>query len=133
MPQMEPLVLTDRAATPVDHEFNPRGKDKGIATYAESTGIPIGDRRITISDPRFSNGRARVSVKLAWPVVQDNVVGGVSAPTIVRTNYVDLAFNWAQESSLQERDDVVAMIYDLLRRDDNPVFGETAINLEGQY
>lgn len=133
MPQMAPLVLTDRASPPVDHTFNPRGKEGGVATYAESTGVPLGDRRVTVRDPVFTNGRAKVTIKMAFPVLQANTVGGVTAYSILRTNYVDLVCNFDQSSTLQERDDMVGQLYDLIRRDDNEVVGETLINLSGQY
>lgn len=133
MPQMAPLVLTDRASPPVDHVFNPRGKEGGVATYAESTGVPLGDRRITMRDPVFSNGRAKVTIKMAFPVIQTTVVSGVAANTVLRTNYADLVFNFDQSSTLQERDDMIGQLYDMIRRDDNPVVGETLINLSGQY
>jgi hypothetical protein len=134
MPQIEALVLTDRDATPDDHTFNPRGIDSGVATYVESvTGVPIADRRITVSVTKpSSNGRVKVNVKVTLPVVQNVEVVGVTKPTIVRTNYADLTFNYDTTSSTRERDDLVAFVEGLLAWTDNPL-SATIVDLEGLY
>lgn len=132
MPQLTPIVLTDGAATPVNHTFNPREITGGVATLVESTGVPLGERRLTLSQNRSASGRVKPIAKLVFPVIQDAVINGITKPTVVRQSYVDLTFNFDGASSLQERKDVVAMVRSLL----DPAKADVQkflIDLEGLY
>lgn len=62
MPQLQNIVLTDRATTPVNHTFVPRDIDRnGVATVVESTGVPVGENQLSISLTRTPEiGRAHV-------------------------------------------------------------------------
>lgn len=132
MPQLAALVIKDAATTPVDHTFNPRSIEGGVATLVESTGVPIGESRISFSQTRNSSGRIRALVKLAIPVVQDSTVGGITRPTVVRTNYADLTFNFDASSSTQERKDLVKFVNDMLASSKTMV-QSTLVDLEGLY
>lgn len=132
MPQLTSVILTDEQSTPVDHTFAPRSIESGVATLVESTGVPLAERRISFSQTRSASGRIRATVKLALPVTQDVTVGGITKPTLVRTNYVDMTFNFDLTSSTQERKDVVGMVMDMLKPDQTMVRG-ALVNLEGIY
>lgn len=108
MPQLQNLVLTDRAGTPVNHTFTPKGKPNGIAQVVKSDGVPIGDWIYTIGT-RKSADRRKVTLKLAVPVVETQTVNGIDTPKIVRTSYVNMEFNFAATSTTQERANVVGM------------------------
>lgn len=110
MPQLETLILTDRADTPVDHTFLPRDIVNNVATLEESTGVPVGDNRITVSLTRTASGRRKATMKGSFPVVQTQTVGGVSNPVVVRTAYFDLSFTFEETSTEAERKDVVGML-----------------------
>lgn len=104
------LVINDRAATPVAHTFSPDGDDaNGVHVFTEKTGVPAGYSRYTAS-LRQSNGKFRAALKLAVPVTQTQTINGVSAPVIVRTNYVEVNFTFDALSSTQERADVVGLM-----------------------
>lgn len=109
MPQLQNLVLTDRATTPVAHTFVPRDIRDNIGTVVESSGIPIGDSRFTISTTRTAQGKCKSRAQLTVPVVQTQTVNGVSTPVVVRTAYVDVTFTFDATSTEQERKDVVGM------------------------
>jgi hypothetical protein len=132
MPQMNNLVLKDRAATPADHTFKPRDVTGGVATLVESAGIPMGESRITLSQNRSANGRVRVVIKLAIPVVQDATVNGVTRPTIVRTSYADVTFNFDGSSSLRERQDLIEFVNGITD-DANSMCQSYIADLEGLY
>lgn len=132
MPNFVPIVLTDRAPTPVAHTFIPRGIDTGVATAVESTGVPLGERRLSFATNRTTSGRVKVSVKLAFPIVQDATVNGITKPTVVRTTYVDLSLNYDGASTLQERNDIVGMIYSLLATSQTSA-SKVLVDLEGLY
>lgn len=132
MPQLNPLVLKDQASPQVSHTFNPRDVTAGIATLAESAGVPLGESRITFATNRATSGRVRVTIKLSVPVVQDATVNGVTRPTVVRTSYVDMTFNFDGSSSLKERQDIIGFICSLTGKDQAMVQGVLA-DLQGLY
>lgn len=109
MPQLQNLVLTDRATTPVNHTFTPRDVVGNVGTVEESTGVKVGDKTFSISVRKTANGRSRVLIKLAIPVVVDETINGVTVPTVARTSYVSAEFTYEPTSTTQERKDVVGM------------------------
>jgi hypothetical protein len=112
MPQLAAVVLKNDAQ--VDHTFNPRGIAGGVATLVNSTGVPIGDKRVTISHARTANGRDKITLRVALPIVQDVVVAGISKPTVVRSAFADMTFTVDQTSSTAERADILAFAWSLL-------------------
>lgn len=133
MPQLQPVVLKDAANPQVEHSFKPREISGGVTTLVESTGIPLADRRITMSLTRNSNGRIKPVIKFSFPVVDDAVVNGVSRPTILRTNYAEVNFNFDSSSTARERDDLATMVKEILSGTSNPMAGGFIVNLEGIY
>lgn len=133
MPQFEPVVLKDRAPTPVNHTFYPRDIAGGIATLAESAGTPLGEPKITLATNRAQNGRVKPSIRISVPVVQDVTVGGVTKPTLVRTNYASITFDFAPESSARERDDIVGYVEGLTAWEDNEMMLKYLVDLQGLY
>ncbi len=114
MPQLNTVTLGDRQTPAVLHDFVPRGIEGSVATLVESTGIPIGDRKITVSSTRTGNGRAKVTIKLAIPVVQDQVIAGVNNPVLLRTAYAETVFSFDASSTKQERADISELMTGLL-------------------
>lgn len=132
MPQLQTLVLTDRTpTTAVDHTFNPRDIKAGVGSVVESTGVPIGDKRFTIS-LRQVNNRYKAQMQLAVPVVQTQTINGVSTPVIVRTAYADLTFTFDSASTEQERTDIVGMLASALGTSKTLV-NDTVVKLQGVY
>lgn len=112
MPAMTNVVLTDGTD---NHTFKPRGIDgNGVATFVESSGVPIGDKRVTVARARTSAGREKVTYKVIVPQVQSEVINGVSRPSIVRTAYADLTFTFDGTSTTEERNDMRIFVAGLL-------------------
>jgi len=113
MAAFAPVVIKD--ALDVDHTFAPRNLEGGIATFVNSTGVPISDKKVTLSmgKPQAS-GRRKVTLKLALPVTQDVVVGGVSKPAVIRSIFVSMEFQFESTSTQEERADAHAFAYKLL-------------------
>jgi len=133
MPQLAPLVLTDRKATPVAHTFLPRTIEGPTATLVESTGVPIGDSRVTISLGKpTAQGRHKPVLKLTIPVVQNQNVNGIITPVVVRTAYAEVSFSFDGASSEAERNDVVGMTRDALDSAKTLVH-DTVVKLQGIY
>ena len=132
MPQLQNLVLTDRATAPVAHTFTPINIDaNGVGTVAETGTVPVGEPKFSIQNKRV-NGRFKVTLKLSVPVVQTQTINGISTPTVVRTAYVDATFTFDGTASEQERKDIVGMFQSSL--DPAKVLvNDTLIKLQGVY
>lgn len=134
MPQLQNLVLTDRAATPVAHTFVPESiAQGGVASVVESTGVPFGNNRVTLSLTRApSTGKYKAVMQFTFPIVVTATVNGVSVPEIVRTSYANLTFTFDPSSSEQERKDVVGMVQSAL--DASKVLtNDTIVKLQAPY
>ena len=131
MPQLQNLVLKDRAATPKDHTFTPRNIADGVGESVETTGVPVGESRHSISLRRTSD-RYKITQKLAVPVVAAQIINGISTPVVVRTAYVSVTFDFASTSSEAERNDLVGMLqssYDPSKI----LVNDTIVKLQGVY
>lgn len=131
MPQLQAISLNDRETTPVAHAFVPRDIKNGVGTVVRSTGVPIGDESLTVS-MRRANARYRGKVTLSVPVVQSQVINGVTTPVVVRTAYADVNFTFDATSTTQERKNLVGMIADSLAASKTLING-AIVDLEGVY
>lgn len=133
MPQLQTTVLTDRKATPVAHTFTPRDIVSGVGTVIETTGVPVGNSRLSVSLAQTaSSGRYKAIVKLAVPVVATSVINGVSTPIVQRTAFADLTFTFDSTSSEAERNDLVGMLASALAAD-KPLINDAVVKLQGIY
>lgn len=66
MPTLSNLVLKDSAL--VDHTFVPRDIRDGTGLLVESTGVPVGEKRITVSGKKSAR-RFKPEISIAIPVV----------------------------------------------------------------
>lgn len=133
MPQLQNLVLTDRATTPVAHTFVPREiNSQGVGMVVESSGTPIGDNKVTISSTKTSGGKYKATLKGAFPQVQTQTINGVSSPVVVRTAYADVTFTFDATSTEAERNNVVGMIADALGTG-KALVHDTVVKLQGIY
>lgn len=99
MPLLQTTVLADRETTPVNHTFVPRDVKDGRGVVVNSTGVPIGDERLTVA-MKEATSRYNGEVKLVLPVVQNETINGVVRPTVVRTAYVTMNFSFDKSSTL---------------------------------
>ena len=132
MAQLQNLVLKDREATPHDHTFAPRDIRDNVGEVVESTGVPVGESRFTISLRKTSNGRYKSTLKLVVPVVQNQTVNGIVTPVVVRTSYATIDFDYDARSTTNERNNFVGMIADALKAD-KVLVNDTIVNLQGVY
>lgn len=108
------LVINDRAAAPVAHTYSPDGDDaNGVHVFSEKTSVPAGNPRFT-ARLAYSNGRYKPQLRLAIPIVQNQVINGVSSPVIVRTAYIEFNANFDALSTDQERKDAVGLMVNAL-------------------
>ncbi len=134
MPQLQPVTLTDRATpTPVDHLFTPEQIVGNVGSVIESAGVPLGNKRLTVSTKRASqSGKYKSELRLTIPVVQDETVNGVVRPTVTRVAYANVDFTFDPASSEQERNDVVGMLRSALSTTSTLV-NDAVVKLQGVY
>jgi len=131
MPQITPITVNDRAATPVAHTYTPQNLENGVATFFNSDGIPVGDQKLTVKVKRNPK-RVSVSLVFADPVVVTETINGVDRPAVDRTAYANIEFNFAATSTLQERKDLVGKVEDALGSDQSFI-DEVLTQLKGMY
>nr|APG77017.1 hypothetical protein [Beihai levi-like virus 25] len=131
MPQLQQLVLTDRADTPVSHTFTPVDIQQNVGTVSERTGSPVADPIYSISNRR-SGDNYKVTIKMSVPVVQNETVNGISRPVVVRSAYVQATFTFSKDSTEEERNNVVGMFADSFGTGKTLV-NDTLVKLEGVY
>lgn len=131
MPQLQQLVLTDRAATPVAHTFTPVDLQQNVGTVSERTGSPVADPIYSISNRR-SGDNFKVTIKMSVPVVQNETINGITRPIVVRSAYVQATFTFSKDSTKEERNNVVGMFADSFGTGKTLV-NDTLVKLEGVY
>jgi len=113
MPAIATLAINDGAATPVAHSFVPVTTDGSTAKWADKlAALPIGYSIITdeVRQPGTATAAYRRLIGFSFPILA--TVNGVS--TKVRTSSAQVIFNFAQDSTDQERKDVVAIVSNFL-------------------
>lgn len=132
MPQLQPLVLMDRQAKPVAHTFTPRNIAGGVGEVVENSGVPVGENRVTISLRKTQGGRYKGTLKMVFPVVQNQVVAGITTPVVVRTGYISVETDFASTSSEAERNNAIGQLADALAID-KVLINDTLVKLQGVY
>lgn len=137
MAKLANTVLTDRATTPVAHTFIPRdtipdNSGVNVGTLVETSGIPVGESRLTQSLRKTASGRYKARLTLVVPIVVTETVNGVSRPLVVREGIADVTFTFDSESSEAERNNLVGMFQSAF--DVSKTFvNDTVVKLTGVY
>lgn len=129
MPAIANLTINDGQAAPAAHTFSVVGTTGTKATWADKAGgIPTGYAKLTneVREAKSSNGAHSVIFGFELPVMA--TVNGVS--TRVRVSSAQVRFNYAQDSTDQERKDAVAYVINALSL---ASVKTAAINIEPHY
>ena len=129
MPQSAPLTLKVGDANTATAVFVPRNRTGGITTFTESSGVPIGDNRMTVGFNRTAN-KVKAEVRFTLPVVKTQETNGVSEVKLLRTAYANLTLTFDSSSTRAERDEVYFLIQSMLA---NPIVGGALFGLEELY
>jgi hypothetical protein len=123
---MTALTIADGASTPVNHTFTPQSVDGGKAQFFDKvSGIPAGYSRLDheVRMAKSTTGAHSVLLGYLFPVMA--TVNGVA--TRVRVSSAQVRLNYAQDSTDQERKDVVAYVINSLS---NATLKPTLYNIE---
>jgi len=113
MPAFSNITVDNRETVPDSVVFEPRKNELGVALFTNSSGVPVGEKTISISTRR--NGpKQKVRFVMKDPVVANEVINGITLPKVVRTAYADLTFSFDTTSSTQERKNLVGMLENML-------------------
>lgn len=114
MPSMTALTLLQPSGGTI--VFSPRrGPDtNGVVTLANSSGVPLGDKRLTVQRSRTSQGREKATFRFTIPVMQTVTEGGIEVNRVARTSYADLTFSFDGLSTAAERQAVRYMVASFL-------------------
>lgn len=122
------FTVNDRESTPVAHTFVPQEREKGAARFIEPGVVPIANRNYTVSW-RTTNGRTRVRLVLADPKVVTETINGVDVTKVPFKNFADVTFTFDENSSEQERKNLVGMFANSLAASVT-VIDDTVVGLE---
>lgn len=125
---MTNLVLKDHANA--DHTFTPNDITGNVAAFIESTGIPIGDPRLTVGRATTAQGKRKLTLKVAIPELSDQTVNGATRKTVVRTAYVDITFTFDGASTADERMKALMHAYTLMG---TSMTNDVVVKLQGLY
>lgn len=132
MPAFTPITVLDRETTPVSHTYTPQSEKDGVFTWAERTGTPLGDAKITLSLSKSANGNYKARLRTVDPVVVNETINGVVVPKVDRTNYIQSEFTFSDRSSEQERENSIGKHANALADAQTLVMGVVR-DLEGIY
>jgi hypothetical protein len=116
------LVLTDAAATPVNHTFGPVNVDpNGVAHWADrSGGIALGfpTASMSLREPNKQTRNYKLTLKVVTPVLEvtspSTSTGIQPAPTKAYDLLATVEIILPERSSLQQRKDIAAMVRDFI-------------------
>lgn len=112
MPSRTTLTIANGADTPVNVDFVPMSGANGISTFVATDGVPVGDKTLTVSSAH--GNREKASIRFKLPVTVTETVNGVENAIVARTAYVRMDFDFARNSTLDEREDAVAFAANIL-------------------
>jgi len=132
---MANIGLVDKAATPVTHQFTPTPIPGTPARWSDkehNNGIAIGFAVVSlkVTEPVNGNGLYRVSINASFPKVNMSVP---TNPVLLGTTRYKGEFTFPVELTLQERKDVVNMIYSMIAQGSASTLGDNIAELTLPY
>lgn len=112
MPAVSPVIVTDRASTPVATTLYPAGqpKNNGIWEFVSNNSIPVGRIRLTYNLWRTASGKYKAEMRFEAPVVVDQTVNGIVTPVVVRRSFHTGTLEFDERSTDVERDNVLGQV-----------------------
>lgn len=132
---MANLVLVDKAATPVNHQFTPTPIPGTPARWSDKehlNGVAIGFSvaSLKINEPTGGNGLYRAVVNTSFPKVDSTIV---TKPILIGTTRIKTEITFPVELSLQERKDALAQHASLLAQGSPTALGDNIADLTLPY
>lgn len=112
MPALAPIVINDAETTPVAHTFDPVTTDGSLAQLANRTATsPKGFEILRMEVKAPANGSSAYRLLIGFNDPVEATVNGVQ--TVVRNCSADLRLNFSQDSTAQERKNLLKMMSNL--------------------
>ena len=131
------ITVPDAAGTPVNHNFVPSRIEGDTASYVEQSATSsTGFWPLTVTQRAPLTGQKdrvfRTKINLAIPRVVQETINGVMKPSVVRTAFAEVHLSFGNESTLQERKNLVGMVYSALAPNQTMI-NSVITNLENVY
>lgn len=112
MPAIQPVVVKDRTATPVNHTYVPADVSGGVGALVErnASGSYVGEPRLTAAGRVAANNRSKSHLKMSFPKVVNEIINGVTVPRVVGTSYVKVDFDWDKTHDAIDRNHIEGMV-----------------------
>lgn len=112
MPQVVPVSVVDRAATPKTHTFVPVDVDGGVAQLVErlATGSYIGEPKLVAGNRVTPTRRSKSDIKMVIPKVVDETINGVIVSKVIDTSYLTITCDWGQHFTETERQALLGLV-----------------------
>lgn len=109
MPAIAALTVNDGATTPVAHTYSPVTTNGASAQFADrSAAVPSGQKTISHEIRRPATPTAAQRVLLGFNQPVENLIDG--STVVSRNSSAQVVFNFAPDSTLQERKDLLATV-----------------------
>lgn len=112
MPAVVPVVLSNHApSSPVTYTVHPAGqpKDDGVWEWQGDNSIPAQRVRLTSKVNRITPGkRMKSEVRVVLPIVETQVINGVSQQVVVDYNYATVSMDMSAKATNASRGETAA-------------------------
>lgn len=113
MPALAPIVINDAESTPVAHTFDPVTTDGSTARLANrSATSPRGFETLNIEVKQPNGGQTAYRLLIGFNDPVEATVDG--AQVVVRNCSADFRLNFSQDSTAQERKNLLKLMSNLL-------------------
>lgn len=121
-------AITLNGVSGADHVFTPKSTINNVVTWVKGGTTPVSDEKLSISVTELPSGKRRAILKLVVPKAQDNDVGGVIRPTVVKTGIVTVEVTTDATHTLAERGELMDLLRSALSETDAAAISEAIEN-----
>lgn len=134
MPALSPVIVNNRASTPVSTTLYPAGqpKNNGVWEFVSNNSIPVGRLRLTYNLWRTATGKYKAEIRYEAPVLVDQTVNGIVTPVVVRRSFHVGTVEFDERSTNVERNNVLGEIGSVYATAAN-VINQSIKDLEALY
>jgi hypothetical protein len=117
---LKTIVINDGASTPAAQTFVQRVANPGVLSYRTLAGSMVEEQTLSLLH-KEAKVRKIVRIVMGRPVVQTETVNGISSPKLIRSAYGSVDLTYDRNASVEERDDMIAMLGNLFLSSDADV------------
>jgi len=132
MPAITSITVDDREDTPISHVYTPTAPDGSVRKWIVSDGVPMGDEKLSMSVTKTASNQHKVRIRMVDPIVVTETINAVDRYKVERAGFASLEFTFGNNSTTQERKNLVGKLANLLASSQTFVM-DVCEDLEGMY